>query len=499
MKLLALILLRQRSHPPPPPPSAPGLAAAAPPPACWRRPTLAIPYSTSSSSSSSASASSSTPSTSSDSDVDTHKALKPVGDASRSGPHDSGGCDPASAAGNGAGAAGVVIDAHGEAVEEDAGAGAGARVSPLPAEMMADMDSRVLNQRMGQVVRAVAAAEFILAEERAMRGPGGGDLDDAGEDDAGGSGRGEERRRRQREVAERRFLLQNRQRERDGGGEGGDARKPLPNRTLLGDGSKLRETPATRRSGLMRAAGAKEDAQTYKTPTQQLWDDYWTIRPTVENFESIVEQQIAQARREGAFDNLRGRGKPLPPGPSDANPLQSETEYLLNRMVAAQGHVPGWVETGREVDEETRALRKELRAIWDECFAPEPVGGIEPGAGGAHGGGGASGSGTVGAGGLAGREKVGIVGMLSALFSAPDRPSPTPAVQRAAPPSSSSSGWKSPEAGWEERGKEWATLRIAEINKKVRSFNLSAPSGIPQKIPLIVERELERADPRKSS
>ena len=89
---------------------------------------------------------------------------------------------------------------------------------------------------------------------------------------------------------------------------------PLQNRTYLShDSGKGSWFQRTKRSNVVRAAHAKEDAAMYKQPLSVLWESFIGSgsQNTMSGFNSIVEERIHAARREGLFDNLKGRGKPL--------------------------------------------------------------------------------------------------------------------------------------------------------------------------------------------
>jgi hypothetical protein len=87
-----------------------------------------------------------------------------------------------------------------------------------------------------------------------------------------------------------------------------------------------------------------------------------------ETYESFVERQIREAAEEGAFENLRGAGRPLPP-------LHPEVEgwWIKQRMKAEQlDHVPEALEIRREAERVLASLdavgvegevRRRLRAL----------------------------------------------------------------------------------------------------------------------------------------
>ncbi|WP_417274233.1 DUF1992 domain-containing protein [Celeribacter halophilus] len=74
----------------------------------------------------------------------------------------------------------------------------------------------------------------------------------------------------------------------------------------------------------------------------------------------LINQKIAEAEREGAFENLSGAGKPLPKEDDPDN-------ALLNRLVKESGGVPEFVTLSRELAK----LREELRDTGDRTRRTE--------------------------------------------------------------------------------------------------------------------------------
>ncbi len=68
----------------------------------------------------------------------------------------------------------------------------------------------------------------------------------------------------------------------------------------------------------------------------------------------LINQKIREAEEDGAFDNLEGAGKPLPP-------VDDPENALLNRLIRENGAVPEFVSLSREL----RALREELAQTGD--------------------------------------------------------------------------------------------------------------------------------------
>ena len=63
----------------------------------------------------------------------------------------------------------------------------------------------------------------------------------------------------------------------------------------------------------------------------------------------LINAKIAEAEKDGAFDNLPGAGKPLPR-------LEDPKNALLNRVIAENGAEPEFVTLSRQL----RQLRAEL-------------------------------------------------------------------------------------------------------------------------------------------
>ncbi len=75
---------------------------------------------------------------------------------------------------------------------------------------------------------------------------------------------------------------------------------------------------------------------------------------------NLINQKIAEAERDGAFENLPGAGKPLPEEDDPQN-------ALLNRLIKENGVVPEFVSLSRELEK----LRAELRETSDRTRRTE--------------------------------------------------------------------------------------------------------------------------------
>ena len=82
----------------------------------------------------------------------------------------------------------------------------------------------------------------------------------------------------------------------------------------------------------------------------------------------MIENRIQEAMATGAFDDLPGRGKPLPIA---ENPFEAMSgDALAHRILKNAGCAPGWVELGKEIRQEVLNARANLALGWARC-APE--------------------------------------------------------------------------------------------------------------------------------
>ncbi|KAJ8658736.1 hypothetical protein O0I10_005460 [Lichtheimia ornata] len=91
---------------------------------------------------------------------------------------------------------------------------------------------------------------------------------------------------------------------------------------------------------------------------------------------SLAEERIREAKAKGHFDNLAGRGKPIPVDIHESNPFVDRTEYFLNRIVQRQGAAAPWIMMQQEVDTEITQLRTSLERSLELCMMDDGGGGI---------------------------------------------------------------------------------------------------------------------------
>ena len=78
-------------------------------------------------------------------------------------------------------------------------------------------------------------------------------------------------------------------------------------------------------------------------------------------FERAIDKIIRRAMDEGKFDNLPGRGKPLP---QDENPFEDPEMRVANRMLRDQGFAPEWIEQRKDIESKLSAARSSLERAW---------------------------------------------------------------------------------------------------------------------------------------
>lgn len=75
------------------------------------------------------------------------------------------------------------------------------------------------------------------------------------------------------------------------------------------------------------------------------------------NFDAIVEEKIRAAMREGMFDNLPGKGRPLR---LEDNPHEPEAWRLAHKILHDQGYTLPWIDERKQIEEAVEAALKTL-------------------------------------------------------------------------------------------------------------------------------------------
>jgi DnaJ family protein C protein 28 len=79
-------------------------------------------------------------------------------------------------------------------------------------------------------------------------------------------------------------------------------------------------------------------------------------------WQDLVSQQIEEAMRAGAFDNLPGKGKPQDLG---TNPNAPSDMDMANRILKENDLSPGWIADRKEMLAKIDDLRQRLSTTWE--------------------------------------------------------------------------------------------------------------------------------------
>jgi DnaJ family protein C protein 28 len=82
----------------------------------------------------------------------------------------------------------------------------------------------------------------------------------------------------------------------------------------------------------------------------------------VAKFDRAIEAIIQNAIENGAFDNLRGKGKPLD---LRENPLVAKEWRMAYSMLEQEGFALPWMEDRKEIEKELQQAQKILKRTWD--------------------------------------------------------------------------------------------------------------------------------------
>ena len=88
-----------------------------------------------------------------------------------------------------------------------------------------------------------------------------------------------------------------------------------------------------------------EESDHQRKPEDKSWDDW-------------IEEKIRDAREKGLFDDLSGKGKPLP---DRRNPFLPEEQQLAYDLLGDSGHTLPWIEEGKDIDARIEKARKLLQ------------------------------------------------------------------------------------------------------------------------------------------
>jgi DnaJ homologue, subfamily C, member 28, conserved domain len=82
-------------------------------------------------------------------------------------------------------------------------------------------------------------------------------------------------------------------------------------------------------------------------------------------FRLIADRKIQEAMDEGQFENLDGRGRPLP---LEDEPFGDPSLRMAHRLLRNNGFAPAWIEEGKDIEAAIARLRDDRARIGPEEF-----------------------------------------------------------------------------------------------------------------------------------
>jgi DnaJ family protein C protein 28 len=114
-----------------------------------------------------------------------------------------------------------------------------------------------------------------------------------------------------------------------------------------------------KRQQLQQLEGLYDKLEAYQTPPEERAPQKNPTGP--KERAAMVEQRIQEAMERGEFDDLPGKGKPLP---FDENPYLEPGQELAFGLLKNNGFAPEWVERDKEIRRELESVRNQLRIAW---------------------------------------------------------------------------------------------------------------------------------------
>ncbi|MBX3049878.1 MAG: DUF1992 domain-containing protein [Caldilineaceae bacterium] len=81
-----------------------------------------------------------------------------------------------------------------------------------------------------------------------------------------------------------------------------------------------------------------------------------------DEWQDFISQRIEDAMREGAFDNLSGKGKPLK---LNENPNEPPEMAMANKILQNNDVTPPWIGDRKKLLEDIETLRAEMSQRWE--------------------------------------------------------------------------------------------------------------------------------------
>lgn len=116
-------------------------------------------------------------------------------------------------------------------------------------------------------------------------------------------------------------------------------------------------------------ASAKRKAQAYQEQQVARQEESTAEKPVLsseEEYHDLVGRRIDEAIRNGAFDNLRGKGKPLN---LQRNPYVPQEMEMAYSIMQKNNIAPEWISDRAELLRRIEAFRQQLQAAVHACQA----------------------------------------------------------------------------------------------------------------------------------
>jgi DnaJ family protein C protein 28 len=114
-----------------------------------------------------------------------------------------------------------------------------------------------------------------------------------------------------------------------------------------------------KRQQLQQLEGLYDKLEAYQTPPEERAPQKNPTGP--KERAAMVEQRIQEAMERGEFDDLPGKGKPLP---FDENPYLEPGQELAFGLLKNNGFAPEWIERDKEIRRELAIARNQLQLAW---------------------------------------------------------------------------------------------------------------------------------------
>jgi DnaJ family protein C protein 28 len=89
----------------------------------------------------------------------------------------------------------------------------------------------------------------------------------------------------------------------------------------------------------------------------------------LDEFERGISRQIEQAQKDGRFDNLPGKGKPLK---LNANPNADPARQAAYQLLDDNDFSLPWIEKGKQIERDLETARTALSRTWELVSAAAP-------------------------------------------------------------------------------------------------------------------------------